>query len=175
MISLMRSRWIISAALALSAVPTAVFGHGVGASFERQTDTFFVDIGFDRSFQVGEETLIDFSLFSMKDGKVDDLASFTQLTYSIHSGSNVLTSRTITKPEFGKVFETVTPKKRGNWVLSVDFLSNDASIFSTSFDMEIIPSAKAQERSPSMGILFVVIISLIGGAGYLFFRKSSHP
>ncbi len=169
----MRSRWIISVALALSAVPAAVAGHGVGDSFELQTESFFVDIGFDRPFQVGEETLIDFSLFSVKKGKVDDLASFTQLTYNIHSGSSILATRTITKPEFGKVFETVTPKQRGNWKLSVDFVSNDASIFTTSFDMEILPSAKAQKKAPSNTAIFIAIIAGIAGCSYFIFQRSS--
>lgn len=173
MIFVMRSRWIVSLALFFATAPVAVIGHGVGTSFERQTDEFFVDIGFDRDFQVGEETLIDFSLFSVKKGKVEDLASFTKLTYSIHSGSTVLATRAITKPEFGKVFETITPKKRGNWVLTVDFSNSDASIFTTSFDIEIIPSAKVQESAPSNTPIFFVIIGCILAAAYFLFRRHS--
>jgi len=166
----MRSQWIISAALGISTLPAVAFAHGDGASFELLTDTYFVDIGYDRPFQVGEETLIDFSLLSVKKEKIEDLASFTKLTYSIHSGSNILHGRTITKPEFGKVFETITPEKRGNWTLTVDFISSDVSIFSTSFDTEILPSAKAQKRGPSTGLIFAAIFTLIGGAVYFLFR-----
>ncbi len=169
----MKTRWIMSLALVILTLPVVASGHGVGTSFERQTDEFFVDIGFDRDFQVGEETLIDFSLFSVKKGKVEDLASFTKLIYSIHSGSTILASREITKPEFGKVFETVTPKKRGNWVLTVDFINDDASVYATSFDMDIIPSAKAQPIAASNTPLFVIIIACIATAAYFVFRRPS--
>lgn len=169
----MRSRWIASLTLALSVLPAVVLAHGVGASFEKQTDDFFVDVGFDRPFQVGEETLIDFSLFSVKKGKVEDLASFTKLTYSIHSGSTILATRTINKPEFGKVFETLTPDKRGNWTLTMDFMSGDTSIFKSSFEMEILPSAKAQPSVTSNTPLFVVIIACISATAFFIFRRST--
>ncbi len=154
--------------------PIACFAHGSGQTFEQKTDQHFIDIGYDTPFQVGKETLIDFGLFTLKDGEPDGLATFTNLTLTIHSGSSVLYERSIDKPEFGKVFATVTPKREGNWVLTAVFAVPEKPIETMSVDIVIQPPIIQAMSAVPDALIFSVIIAALAVCGFFIFRRPRH-
>ena len=164
------SAWRFLLVISLAVLPPIfAHAHSEGQSFEVQTDTYFVDIGYDLPLQENQETLIDFGLFTLNNNEPDELASFTNVTMRIHSGSTILYERSIDKPEFGKAFATVTPKKFGHWTLTADFSTNDTLIQSSSFDVLISqPSPSDRTEIPVIVIFTVVITLLVGTAVFVF-------
>lgn len=159
-------RFLLMISLAVLS-PVYAHAHAEGQSFEELTNTYFVDIGYDLPLQVGQETLIDFGLFTVKNKQPDELANFTNVTVRIHSGSTVLFQRSIDKPEFGKAFATVTPKDSGNWVLTAEFSLNGVLLHSATFDI-LIPTSQSSDIAFS--IFFIVTIMTI--ASILKFIRS---
>ncbi len=134
------------------------FAHAEGQSFEEISDEYFVDIGFDTPFKQFEETLIDFGLFTLVSGEVGDLASYTNVTVRIQSGSTVLYERSIDKPEFGKAFATVTPTKSGNWLLTADFTLHDELLHSAAFSVLINATPSSENNSIAFAVLSIVMV-----------------
>jgi hypothetical protein len=167
----MRRKAFFTVALFLLCIPSVSFAHIGAFSFEKIVDGKLVDIGYDILFERGEETLIDFGMFTLKDDYPDQLASFTRIEFSMYSGSTVMVSKSITKPEFGKAFAVVTPTRGGNWTFRAKFWNGDSLAADASFEVPIKGSSTPLNIS---GIAVVaVLVAIIGGTMTVFLRRHS--
>lgn len=145
-------------AILLALVPVAL-AHGAGSSFEKRVGNKLVDVGCDPAFKVGEETLLDFAVYEMEGEKVLGLSTFTKVRASFESGSLILWETVIDKPDFGKVFATVTPIRPGNWNFVVTFGdSSDSAIATAAFPVRIEPS-DADPASMSSTMFAITILA----------------
>lgn len=131
----MRLNFLVCAILFLCLTPLS-FAHG-GPTFEKQTNGYFIDIGYDEQFEAGQETLLDFALFHSKNGKVESLVQVTSVTFLVQTGSTVLHTQTIAKPDFGKIFATYTPNAFGHFDFTVLFFVDGTSVAEATFPLEV--------------------------------------
>lgn len=164
--------FIITILLCIGIVPS-VLAHGADSSFEKEIGNLLVDIGYDTPFSVTEDTLLDFAIYNMKGDEVTGLSDFTSVDVSFQSGAVTQWEKNITKPDFGKVFTTVTPKKPGNWMLHVVFSNEGNEIVSTDFPIFIEGSDLEDEGIPSKSVpmLFIGIALLLGISSYFIFLR----
>jgi LPXTG-motif cell wall-anchored protein len=159
----------------LISVPLA-FAHG-GPSFERTVGKYFIDIGYDDEFKQGREVLLDFALYSIKNGKPDSLTQVSSVTFSVLTGSTVLFTKTIPKPDFGKIFATYTPDQHGRFDLTAAFSVDGTEVVKTSFPFVVQDSAfeEGEEVTGSYSSMPVAIAGavIVAIAGFILWRRKS--
>lgn len=163
-------RFFLFVAFVSVCLPTMASAHLGTYFFEKRVGDLLVDIGYDIPFMQGEETLIDFSLVKMKDNFPEGLESFDNIQWKIYSGSTILDSKSTDKPEFGKVFATVTPDRSGNWKLSTTFNNAGTTVASAEFDMTIQKGSLFLSKQEMEDAVFALFIVLIAATTFVYLR-----
>jgi hypothetical protein len=149
-------------------LPLSVLAHGAGSSFEKVVNGRLVDIGYDVPLGVSEDSLMDFAIYDMKGDAITGLADFDEVRLSIFSGSTVQLTRTLTKPDFGKVFASVQPSAPGNWILRAGFFRSGAELASADFAVDIPAGTPTFQGLPEP-LVFALIALLLASVAYAGF------
>lgn len=165
------SQLLLSFVVLCTLLPSAS-AHVDGLSFERESDAFFVDIGFDQPLQVGEATMFDFSLTKLSGSDKGAGADFDSVIARLLSGSVIQSEEQAIKPAFGKTTLTMTPKVGGLWSFSVQYFKKGRPMITEAFPV-VIETFEARGLPPWMyGIASVSIVA----ACFVAFRlRSSAP
>ena len=170
----MKSLFLLTAALALTVVllPSRVWAHGAGKSFEKTVGEYTVEMEYEAlELQADESVRLSFAI-----AKKDAAASveFTDAWVRITQGTEAVFAGDIHNPEFGKVGATVVFPEGGDYEVSVRFQNKDQTLAEASFPVTVAASTEQnQSNRASQPYSWLVggILGLVAGYSLSFLKK----
>ncbi len=118
-------------------MPLFVSAHGDGASFEKQSGAYLVDIGYDPAPPVaGRYTLFDFNILHVADNTEAD---FSHVWVRVLDGENVLLATGVHRQQFGATTMLFAFPQSGVYTLEASFRNDAGEVASASFEVPVSP------------------------------------
>lgn len=144
-------RMLLAVVLLSAVLPTLVFAHPNGTSWEQVFNQYKVDVGYDpSSFVVGEPVRLDFNVTREQGGQDVDFADVWVRV--IQDGTTVFATG-VHKPSIGRAGMTFTFPAAGAYSLDVRFEKAGESIVDATFPMTVNPLAVPKKSVQPLVVL----------------------
>lgn len=156
----------------------AVYGHGLGQSFEKEVGDHVIDVGYDAPDKVyaGEAIRFDFNLWQKNR---TDVADFDHVWVRIApEEEGILFVGFLYRPEFLLTGMSYAFADAGQYELTVRFLDkDDKNLAEGSFPLDVVTEEALPSSLMSAGTLAGFLFGAFVGAGIVFLatRKKSAP
>lgn len=165
-------RMLLTLVLLSAVLPTFVFAHPNGTSWEQVFNQYKVDVGYDpSSFVVGEPVRLDFNVTREQGGQDVD---FADVWVRVVRDETTVFATGVHKPSIGRAGMTFTFPAAGAYSLHVRFEKAGESIVDATFPMTVNPLAVPKKTVQPLVVLAwtgwpVAVVSII----FLVFRRES--
>ena len=170
MYSLVRSLLFLAVVACLYAVvPMHLFAHSSGASFEKITDQYRIDVGYDPILIFeNDRVVLDFELWDAQSG---DLVAYTRVwTRLEHEGKTVLATG-IGKSSIGETTFLFQAYEPGEWVLHVRYERGDDVITDADFPFTVARATEWGRYAVPLGIACAGFLIGMGVVSVILVRR----
>lgn len=152
-------------ALSLLFFPVVASAHGDSPSFEVQSGSYLIDIGYSQEgFRPNEEVDFDFDLFYNVEGESPAFVPFETIDVRIMRGEEEVFADTLVNqknfiPRLSYTFAEV-----GDYTLDVAYMTGSTVIAESSFDMPVGETEGRAARAITM-LQYVIAVACVAVAG----------
>lgn len=156
----------------LLVIPLAVFGHGLGASYEEVVDGYIIDIGYEPEV-VTSESRVRFDFGISRDNTGEEV-EYSDVWIRINEGTQTVFATGIHRPEFGGAGLLYTFPEEGDYEISARFQNGSEQLAEVVFPIDVIGIVEDSTTSPSSLVLVGLISLLVGGlVSFILMRRKN--
>lgn len=154
--------------LSLLFIPVIASAHGDSPSFEEQSGSYLIDIGYSREgFRPNEEVDFDFDLFYNVEGEAPDFVPFETIDVRIMRGEEEVFADTLVNQRNFIPRLSYTFAEPGDYTLNVAYKSGSTVITESSFDMPVAENEGRGARTITMLQYVIAVACIAAAAGYI--------
>ena len=161
----------------LFALPTSVFAHYAGYSFEQKVGNYKVDIGYDtKPIEANAPVTFDFNI---KDIKTDEYLDFGDAWVRFENENTTYFATGVFRQPLGATTLVYTFPKAGKYSMYVRFENQDKQLVEATIPVTVTPNSEEGstnsflQMNTVIGIVIGVAAALILGGIVLFFGKKA--
>lgn len=159
-------------AAACLALPLMLYAHSEGASFEKQTGDYLIDIGYDPAPpEAGRAALFDFGLTRISNNTP---APYDHVWVRVRDAESTLFASGIYHQGSGPTTLLYTFPKEGTYTLETSYRGARGEIASASFSVPVTPeAAEPLSQAPWFTPALFFAGVCVGVLGLMFYRRPS--
>lgn len=165
-------RMLVVVVLLSTALPTLVFAHPNGTSWEQVFNQYKVDVGYDpANFVAGQPVRLDFNVTREQGGQDVD---FADVWVRVTQGETTVFAGGIHKPSIGRAGMTFTFPQAGAYSMNVRFEKTGESLVDATFPITVnAPAVPKKHFQPLTLVAWVGWpVALCVGAYFVYKRRN---
>lgn len=165
------ARYAVATIIITLAIPVLLAAHGNGASFERQSGSYLIDIGYEpESPEAGQQIKFDFSLLRQSDGEEHP---YSHVWVRVLQEDRTVFASGIHRQDIGQTTLLYVFEEEGEYVLEASYRNESGEIASAKFPLTVAPADGAfVAEDDVLPALAGLVAGVVLAGAYVFIRKS---